>query len=301
MNNIWSENIQGIMTLYLSRKLRFDDFFFEQYDKLFRLDKSKKIRILEIGCGPGALAGALHRWYPNAELFAIDRDSSFIKFAKENEGGVEFYEGDATDLPFEDNYFDVTISNTVCEHIEPKAFYAEQKRVLKENGVCLVLSARKGVKQIAKCLETTNEEKAFWYNIQDDGDLFEKYAIGKYSMTEQELPIVMEKNGFSNVSTGYAVIDLTQDNPKYTARMSENMINAERYSGIEAVSHTYQDGMDKIIDIINSKYDTRIDLYRSGKRQWDTNTSIIMIVRGINSKCLRDTIDILYTPKYNKI
>lgn len=284
MNNIWSENIQGIMTLYLSRKLRFDDFFFEQYDKLFCLYKSEKIRILEIGCGPGALAGALHRWYPNAEIFAIDRDSSFIKFAKENESGVEFYEGDATHLPFEDNYFDVTISNTVCEHIEPIAFYAEQKRVLKENGVCLVLSARKGVKQIAKCLEMTREEKAFWDNIQDDEDVIQKYAVGKYSMTEQELPIVMEKNGFSNVSTGYAVIDLTPDNPKYTARMAEDMINAERYSEIEAVSHTHQDGMDKIIDIINSKYDTRIDLYRNDERQWDTNTSITMIVRGINSK-----------------
>ena len=44
---------------------------------------------------------------------------------------------------------------------------------------------------------------------------------------------VMEKNGFSNVSTGYAVIDLTPDNPKYTARMSENMINAERYSKLK--------------------------------------------------------------------
>ena len=32
MNNIWSEHVQGVMTLYLSRKLRFDDHFFEQYN-----------------------------------------------------------------------------------------------------------------------------------------------------------------------------------------------------------------------------------------------------------------------------
>ena len=31
MNSIWSDNVQGIQTLYLSRKLRFDDVFFEQY------------------------------------------------------------------------------------------------------------------------------------------------------------------------------------------------------------------------------------------------------------------------------
>lgn len=34
-----------------------------------------------------------------------------------------------------------TFSNTVSEHIEPSKFYGEQYRVLKENGVCLVLSA----------------------------------------------------------------------------------------------------------------------------------------------------------------
>ncbi len=54
MNNTWSENVQGIMTLYLSRKLRFDDVFFEKYKKSFDLDENLDIKILEIGCGPGA-------------------------------------------------------------------------------------------------------------------------------------------------------------------------------------------------------------------------------------------------------
>ena len=284
MNNIWSENIQGIKTLYLSRKLRFDDFFRGQYEELFSLDKSQKLKILEIGCGPGALAESLHRWYPNAEIVAIDRDSNFIKYAKENIPGVNFIEGDATALPFEADTFDVTISNTVCEHIEPTIFYAEQKRVLKDNGVCLVLSARKGVKQLAECLKMTEAEKEFWDGITDEENINEKYAVGKYSMTEQELPVAMEKNGFVNVSTGYAVIDLTPDNPKYTSQMAEAMINAERDSDIEAVQSTKSDKANRIIDVINEKYDSRIELYRNGDKQWDTNTSITMVIRGINKR-----------------
>ena len=284
MNNIWSDNIQGIKTLYLSRKLRFDDFFYGQYKEMFSLDKSKKLRILEIGCGPGALAEALHRWYPNAEIVAIDRDSNFIEYAKENISGVKFIEGDATALPFEADTFDVTISNTVCEHIEPTIFYAEQKRVLKDNGVCLVLSARKGVKQIAECLKMTDVEKIFWDSISDEENVLEKYAVGKYSMNERELPVVMEDNGFANVTTGYAVIDLTPDNPKYSSKMAEDMINSERASEIEAVQSTKSEEENKIIDIINKKYDSRIELYRNGDKQWDTNTSITMIVRGINKK-----------------
>ena len=55
MNTIWSDHVQGIMTLYLSRKLRFDDMFFDQYKSLFNLDQSATLNILEIGCGPGHL------------------------------------------------------------------------------------------------------------------------------------------------------------------------------------------------------------------------------------------------------
>lgn len=284
MNNIWSENIQGIKTLYLSRKLRFDDLFRGQYETLFSLDKNKKLRILEIGCGPGALAESLHRWYPNAEIVAIDRDSNFIKYARENISGVNFIEGDATALPFEADTFDVTISNTVCEHIEPTIFYAEQKRVLKDNGVCLVLSQRKGFKQLAECIKMTEDEKEFWDGITDEENILEKYAVGKYAMTEQELPLSMEKNGFVNVSTGYAVIDLTPDNPKYTSQMAEAMINAERDSDIEAVQSTKSEQSDRIIEIINEKYDSRIELYQKGDKQWDTNTSITMVIRGINKR-----------------
>ena len=108
MNTIWSKYVQGTKTLYYSRKLRFDDLFSEQYRNLFGLDAKQQLKILEIGCGPGALAGALHRWYPLAEITAVDRDSEFIRFGTENEPGVNFVEGDATALPFEDNTFDVT-------------------------------------------------------------------------------------------------------------------------------------------------------------------------------------------------
>lgn len=92
MNDICSKYVQGTKTLYYSRKLCFHDMFAEQYKTQFRLDEKKNIRILEIGCGPGALAGVRHRWYPNAEITAVDLDSEFILFSKENESGVLFME-----------------------------------------------------------------------------------------------------------------------------------------------------------------------------------------------------------------
>ena len=281
MNNIWSDHVQGIMTLYLSRKLRFDDVFFAQYDHLFSLDHNKEMKILEIGCGPGALAEALHRWYPRAQITAIDRDSNFIAFAQKNIKDINFVEGDATHLPFENESFDVTISNTVQEHIEPALFWSEQRRVLKPGGVCLCLSVRKGIRCTAPCLKLTSEEIEFWDSLNQPEDELQKYGVGKYAMSEAELPASMEKYGFKCVTTGYTIIDLTPDATKYPKEMAEAMIEEGRQSSLEAIQSVHSDHADKAISAVNNKYDERLRLYRAGKKQWDTTVSVTMIVRGI--------------------
>lgn len=280
MNNIWSDHVQGIMTLYLSRKLRFDDIFFTQYEKLFNLDHNRDLKILEIGCGPGALAESLHRWYPNAQITAIDRDSIFISFARDNISGIRFLEGDATHLPFENDSFDVTISNTVQEHIEPSAFWGEQRRVLKPGGVCLCLSARKGIHCPAPCLEMTNEEKEFWDSLPQSEDELKKYNVCQFPMSEAEIPASMESHGFIDVTTGFAIIDLTPDATKYSDKMAEAMIEAGRQSSLEAIRSAHSDHAEKAISAVNDKYEERLRLYRSGIKQWDTSVSVTMVIRG---------------------
>ena len=279
-NTIWSEHVQGIQTLYLSRKLRFHDMFFEQYKETFDLGRVDGMKILEIGCGPGELAESLNRWYPGAQITAIDRDSNFISFAKEHIAGVDFREGDAVRLPFEDESFDVTISNTVQEHVEPAAFWGEQRRVLKPGGVCICLSARKGIHCTAPCLEKTEEERAFWESIPQSEDELEKFRVCRFPMSEAEIPASMEENGFTDVTTGYAVIDLTPDDPKYPAKLAELMMEAMRQNDIEAVESTRSDHAEEILSVINSKYEERLRLYREGRKQWDTSVSVTMIIRG---------------------
>lgn len=289
MNIIWSKYVQGTKTLYYSRKLRFNDLFSEQYKRLFDLDENRTLKILEIGCGPGALAGALHRWYPNAEITAIDRDSEFIRFATEHESRVNFTEGDATTLPFEDNTFDVTISNTVAEHIEPSKFYGEQLRVLKPGGICLVLSSRKGININPSCITFNEYENQFWKKAEQYDDSTDRFAVCKYPMSEAEIPISMTEYGFSDISTGYVTVDLTPDNPKFSDELSLDMINANRHTmldGIESVLYTMPEHftvqeVEEMKRLANAKYDIRIEQYNNGEKQWDTNVSIIMVIRGI--------------------
>lgn len=291
MNVIWSKYVQGIKTLYYSRKLRFDDMFSGQYKSLFQLDECKKLKILEIGCGPGALAEALRRWYPDAEITAIDRDSEFIKYAQENIEGVTFIEGDATALPFADNTFDVTISNTVSEHIEPSKFYGEQHRVLKPDGICIVLSSRKGINKLPSCFATNEFEDQFWNKVNKYDNTLKEYSVCQYPMSETELPIAMQKYGFDRISTGYATIDLTPDNPRYSASMAKSMIDSNRYCALESIEsvlstmpeHFSEDEVSKMKQIVNERFDSRLCDYDAGIKYWETNLSIIMMIRGTKS------------------
>lgn len=289
MNTIWSKYVQGAKTLYYSRKLRFDDKFASRYKALFGLDETKKLKILEIGCGSGALAGSLVRWYPNAEITGIDRDSEFMRFAQEHEKGVTFIEADIVALPFADESFDVLISNTVYEHIEPTVFYKEQLRVLKPNGICLVLSSRKGITIAPDCYAPDDFEKAFWEKAGQRDNSIDKYNVGKYYLSEAKLPAVMEQYGFKSVKTGYVVVDLTPDNPDTAPEFARTIVNADRYAAIEPIesvanSMPEQFSKQEIAEmkrIINNKYDTRIRQYENSQKQWDTTVSVIMVMRGI--------------------
>lgn len=291
MNTNWSDYVQGVGTLYLSRMLRFSDQHRQAYMQAFDLDGARRLRMLELGCGPGALTQSLARWYPNADITAIDLDSAFIEFAAHRAPGLRFIEADATALPFEDGEFDVTISNTVQEHIAPERFFGEQHRVLKRGGVCLVLSARRGVNIEADCVAQQSDfERDIWARVSErcrnmDRDL----GVGRHAMSERELPQAMEAHGFDNVSTHYIAVNLTPDDPDVSPEAAHAMIDAQRRMRLDAVQSLEQIAPDVVGKAelseleahVNRRYDERLALYDAGKRQWDVSVSLTMVVRGV--------------------
>lgn len=288
MNTVWSDYVQSVNTLYLSRRLRFSDRYKDDYKRMFNIDGKKCI--LEIGCGPGALSQALLCWYPEAEIVGVDRDSTFIQFAKEHVSGVNFVEADATMLPFDDESFDVVISYTVQEHIETSKFFDEQRRVLKKDGVCIVMSARKGVNIVADCIdEQTDFEKAIWDRAEMlDKDILQAHNVGKYAMSELELPFAMEMHGFANVSTEYFTVNLTPDNPENSREFAYKIIDSQRQTSIDAANSlkyfdppiVSEEEIDTIKSLINARYDKRLQLYDDGAKQWDVSVSLVMVLRG---------------------
>ena len=98
-------------------------------------------RVLEVGCGNGVLSSYLaekHGW----NVTGIDIDPDQIKIAKkihkENDS-LKFVEADATELPYENNEFDLTLSFDVLHHI-PNWDMAikEINRVLRPEGLYIM-------------------------------------------------------------------------------------------------------------------------------------------------------------------
>lgn len=289
MNHFWSDRIQSIGTLDSSRRLRFSDRFQNAYTELFRLEEGA--RILEIGCGTGALCRALKRWYPSAEVVGLDRDDAFIDYARERNTGETYRKGDATALPFADGSFDVTISNTVSEHVESSGFFGEQRRVLRDGGVCLLLSARRGIQHPAACVQ---EESAFETEIWEcvDADFrraAKENGVGAYALNEMELPAAMEKYGFRDVETHYLAINLTPDDPFYAPEEARDMINANRQNDLDNIERmesvapgaVSKADRDRLVRLVNERYDRRLALYEAGEKQWDVTLGLTMLLRGV--------------------
>ncbi len=98
-------------------------------------------RILDFGCGPGTISVGLAKAVAPGELHGVDMEESQIELARSvaEAGGQDnatFHVGDVTDLPFEDDFFDVAHCHNVLMHVpDTAAVLAEVKRVLKPGGI----------------------------------------------------------------------------------------------------------------------------------------------------------------------
>ena len=97
-------------------------------------------RILDIGCGSGALAATLSA--EGAKVVGIDVEETTIKSAMHNAPLAEFRTGSASQLPFPDQVFDAAIFVNSLHHIDSLSMeraLSEAGRVLKFGGHLIVI------------------------------------------------------------------------------------------------------------------------------------------------------------------
>jgi demethylmenaquinone methyltransferase/2-methoxy-6-polyprenyl-1,4-benzoquinol methylase len=96
---------------------------------------------LDVACGSGKLTAELARLAaPNGRVLGLDFSPQMLEVARREHPGIEFLEGDALNLPFDDVSFDAsTIAFGLRNLADPIRGLREMVRVIKPGGRAVVL------------------------------------------------------------------------------------------------------------------------------------------------------------------
>jgi len=99
-------------------------------------------KVLEAGCGTGAVSRILANTPNVASVTGIDPSTIFIERAKQNShaiSGLSFQLGDARSMDFDNDSFDLVIFHTTLTHIPgPTQAILEARRVLRPDGLLVI-------------------------------------------------------------------------------------------------------------------------------------------------------------------
>src|SRR5262249_26473631 len=93
-------------------------------------------RVLDVGCGPGALTAELARRAGPERVTAVDPSEGYVAALCGRHPGVKVIPAPAEDLPFEGGFFAATFAQLVVNVMgDPVAGLREMARVTRDGGV----------------------------------------------------------------------------------------------------------------------------------------------------------------------
>jgi SAM-dependent methyltransferase len=93
-------------------------------------------RVVDVGCGPGALTTELMRRLGDGAVVAVDPSPTFVDAVRDRHPGVEVHRADAERLPLADDTFDGALAQLVVHFMaDPVGGLREMGRVTKPGGV----------------------------------------------------------------------------------------------------------------------------------------------------------------------
>jgi len=105
-------------------------------ETMARLNLQPTDRVLDVGCGTGALLAYLTTFFPTAQLSGIDLVPEMLAIARHKlPSAIELHEGSVEQLPFQDGLFDAVVSSNMFHFIRrPGVALREMQRVLQPGG-----------------------------------------------------------------------------------------------------------------------------------------------------------------------
>ena len=93
-------------------------------------------KLLDVGCGPGFFLACVEKYY---DAHGIDISEYAVREAKQRAHTVKLSVGDATDLDYKNDYFDIVTCFDLLEHLpDPELALQEFYRILKNDGILII-------------------------------------------------------------------------------------------------------------------------------------------------------------------
>ena len=166
---------------------------------------TKKVDVIDFGCGYGYLGLVLMSLLPNGSSYTgVDISEELInkgkEIFKELPFNHKFILSSANNVPEKDDTFDIAICNSVLMHIlEPDAVLAEMKRITKNDGMIITCESNWNAVNALLYIDGIKKSK-----ITDLGFLqilFER--IHEKTKTDgnigMKMPVIMARNNIKNI------------------------------------------------------------------------------------------------------
>jgi ubiquinone/menaquinone biosynthesis C-methylase UbiE len=160
------------------------------------------VRVVDVGCGPGALSEQLAGVVGAEQVGAVDPSEPFVAACRERVPGADVRRGGAEELPFETDSFDAAVAQLVVNFMrDPLAGASEMRRVVRPGGVVSAATWDYG--------DGMEMLRLFWAaaRMLDDAAPDEGRTM-RYRTTE-ELDELWREAGLNEVETGYLTVETT--------------------------------------------------------------------------------------------
>jgi SAM-dependent methyltransferase len=149
-------------------------------------------RVLDVGCGPGALTEVLATNVGGAGVAAADPSSPFVEACAARVPAADVRQASADDLPWADGAFDVVVAQLVLNFLpDADAGLAEMARVVRPGG------------RIAACtwayasgMQMLNR---FWEAVRDVDPAARDESSAMRYITQDELEALWQRSGLTDV------------------------------------------------------------------------------------------------------
>lgn len=148
----------------------------------YLIDEVKKEQfhsLLDVGCGTGNTITLLNEQFSNKEYTGMDLSENMIKVAENKKiKNATFIQGDAENMPFKNNQFDVIVCKESFHHYpNVEKFFKECYRILKPGGRLIIMDMTPPVQIIRWIynhfiLSLMNTGDVHVYDIKETEDIY---------------------------------------------------------------------------------------------------------------------------------